>query len=57
MKNVPKKIEIMVVFGILMSHAYTSFLNSRNAFNLARLDRFDDEDQCNVSSSEYKTHV
>lgn len=25
MKNVPKNIEIMVVFGILMSRVYTSF--------------------------------
>lgn len=27
MKNVPKKIEIMVVFGILMSLTHTSFSN------------------------------
>lgn len=38
MKNVPKKIEIMVVFGILMSLAYPSFVFCH--FNLGREDRF-----------------
>lgn len=38
MRNVPKKIEIMVVFGILMSRANTSFL--LRAFNLLYAKRF-----------------
>lgn len=34
MKNVPKKIEIMVVFGILMSHTHTCTSLSNIDFNL-----------------------
>lgn len=54
MKNVPNKIEIMVMFGILMSHAHTSF--SRIAFNLLRKNgfyRFADEEQ---SLSSFSSH-